>query len=90
MTTDDRLRQFIVNEMEWKGGAEVLTRDYHLIENGVVDSLGLFMLVSFIENQFGILFELEELNPHNFATIGAMTKLIEEKQAANDEAVAQS
>lgn len=82
MDTDNRLRDFIITQMEWKGPPELLTQDYALIENGVVDSLGLFMLVSFIEDHFGILFELDELKPQNFATIETMARLIEHKRAA--------
>lgn len=80
-----QLRNFIVTEMEWKGNPGQLTEDYGLIENGVVDSLGLFMLVSFIEDQFGFQFELQELIPENFATIGAMVKLIRRKRAASSD-----
>lgn len=80
MDASDALRSFIVNELHYKGTPDRLTHDYPLIENQVVDSLGLFMLVSFIEEQFGVEVGDEELVPENFGTIGAMSKLIERKQ----------
>ena len=76
----NRLRNFIITEMEWKGSPEQLTQDYGLIENGIVDSLGLLMLVSFVEDQFGVQFSLEELIPANFETIGVMVRLIQRKR----------
>ena len=79
----NRLRNFIVTEMEWKGSPEQLTQDYGLIENGVVDSLGLLMLVSFVEEQFGVQFSLEELIPANFETIGVMVSVIQRKRATS-------
>lgn len=82
MSPTEALREFIVSELHWNGNKEVLTPDYHLIENGVVDSLGLFMLVSFLEEQFGVEILDEELVPENFATIGALMKFIERKQPA--------
>src|SRR3989304_9471915 len=83
MEISNRLRNFIVTEMEWKGSPEQLTQDYNLIENGVVDSLGLFMLVAFIEDQFGCQFSLEDLIPANFETIDVMVRLIQRKGATS-------
>ncbi len=76
------LRDFILHELHWDGRSDQLTRDYPLIENHVVDSLGLFMLVSFVEDQFGIKVLDEDLVPENFGTIDAITRLIEKKRAA--------
>jgi acyl carrier protein len=76
----DALRDFIIKELRWNGTAEQLTWDYPLIENHVVDSLGLFLLVSFVEEQFGVAVDDEELLPSNFGTIGAVARLIERKQ----------
>ncbi|HWQ28589.1 MAG TPA: acyl carrier protein [Dehalococcoidia bacterium] len=82
MSTVNTLRDFIVRELRWNGGPEALTLDYPLIENHVVDSLGLFTLVTFVENQFGIEVGDEELVPENFGTIGAIVSLIERKKAS--------
>lgn len=80
MNTAEKLRDFIIGEMKWKGTAEELTPDFPLIEHGVIDSLGLFMMVSFIGEQFGVAIGYEELNPQDFATIDAIVGLIERKR----------
>ena len=82
MNTAETLRNFIVSELHWNGRREELTSEYPLIENHVVDSLGLFVLVSFVEEQFGVDVGDEELIPENFGTIRAITALIERKRAA--------
>ena len=82
MNTAEMLRNFIVSELHWNGRKDQLTPEYPLIENHVVDSLGLFMLVSFVEEQFGVEVGDEELIPENFGTIGAITALVERKRAA--------
>ncbi len=84
MTTAEKIRAFILSEMGWKGPAEELTPDFPLIDHGVIDSLGLFMLVSFIGQQFGVTIEYDELNPRDFATISAMAGLIERKRGMGD------
>lgn len=81
MTVGDAVRDFIINELHWGGNGQVLTQDYHLIENHVVDSLGLFTLVTFIEEEFGIVVDDEELLPENFGTINAITALVERKRS---------
>ena len=78
----DRLRHFVITEMKWKGTAEQLTEDFSLIENHVIDSLGLFMLVAFLSKEFGVTIGFEELNPQDFETIGGIARLVERKRGA--------
>ncbi|OGT80408.1 MAG: hypothetical protein A3H91_07415 [Gammaproteobacteria bacterium RIFCSPLOWO2_02_FULL_61_13] len=54
--------------------------DFPLIEGGLVDSLGLFKLIAFIEDKFQIGILPEEIQFENFATINAITTLIKNKQ----------
>jgi acyl carrier protein len=77
MTPADRVRDFILNDLRWEGSADVLTDDFPLLEAGVIDSLGLFRLVQFLEEEYGIEIHDEELVPENFATLGAIRHLTE-------------
>lgn len=79
MNTTDRLRDFIVDELRWDGARDQLTDDYPLLDNGVVDSLGLFEIVQFLEAEYGIEIPDDELVPENFATLSAITKLAQDK-----------
>jgi acyl carrier protein len=79
----EALRDFIMHDLHWEGRADHLTLEYPLIENHVVDSLSLFMLVAFLEEQFGITVSDEELLPENFGTLGAIAGLIEKKRVAS-------
>jgi len=45
---------------------------------GVVDSIGIFELVEFIENEFGISIPNEEFSPQRFASIADILATIEE------------
>ena len=79
----EALREFIVNDLHWDGDRDLLTPDYPLIENHVLDSLGLFTLVAFVEEQFAVEVGDEELVPENFGTLGAIAALIERKRRAS-------
>lgn len=77
----ETLREFILRELHWSGDIKVLTPDYALIDNHVIDSLGLFMMVSFVEQNFGVRIGDEELIPENFGSLGAIVNLVDRKQA---------
>ena len=51
----------------------------NLLEEEIIDSLGIFTLVSFIEDKFGVSVDPEEVNLDNFESVTAVTKLVEGK-----------
>lgn len=79
MSTVAIVREFVLSELHWDETRGQLTPDYPLIENHVVDSMGLLMLVSFVEERFGVQLADEELVPEHFGTITAIARLVEKK-----------
>jgi acyl carrier protein len=77
LATSERVRDFIVSELRWEGPPSALTEDYPLIQTGVIDSLGLFRLVEFLESEYGIRIDDTEIVPENFATLSSIMKLTE-------------
>lgn len=69
------LREFISAEMKWDGATADLTDDYQLLEREVVDSLGIFKIISFLENEYDIIVEDDDLVPENFNTIASISEL---------------
>jgi acyl carrier protein len=51
-----------------------------LLENGIVDSLGILDIVQFLETEFGITAIDDDLIPENFRTIQAISEYVERKQ----------
>lgn len=58
-----------------------LTPDYPLIESGLIDSLTLFRLVTFLQERFKVRIRPDEIVVENFATLFDMVRLVESKQA---------
>jgi acyl carrier protein len=79
---EERLRTFIVEDLSPQVDVDGLTDDYPLLANGVLDSVGIFEVVSFAESEFGIRVEHEELVPANFSSIRAVAALIRSKVEA--------
>ena len=82
MTTADALREFISCELPGGRPAAELTDDLPLIRERVIDSLGIFQLVSFIERELGVQIGDDEVVLENFETIGALAAFVEARRGA--------
>jgi acyl carrier protein len=81
MTSILNVRDFIISEFIPDAPPEELTNDLDLLENGIVDSLGVLKIVAAIENELNISIEPELLDARNFATIASISRLIDGKRA---------
>jgi D-alanine--poly(phosphoribitol) ligase subunit 2 len=55
----------------------VIAPDSELIEGGLVDSIGILELVSFIEESFALELPLDDFVPENFATPAAIVAMLD-------------
>jgi acyl carrier protein len=67
-----RVRELIVQDMGWGGRPEDLVDSFPLIDNDVIDSMGIYQIVSFLEDEYGIVVADEDLVPENFETLEAI------------------
>ena len=73
------IRTFIVERLAPATGRTHLDDDDDLIDSGVVDSLGIFQLVAFLEEKFGVVIADSEITPDNFATIARIERLVADR-----------
>jgi acyl carrier protein len=79
MQDHERLRRFIRDAFlvdDFADGDSFLT-------TGIVDSLGILQLVSFVEAEFGIRVEDAELVPENFDSLEKVAAFVGRKRAAH-------
>jgi len=81
MATEQRIRTFIESELLVQGTSDDLGDDTSLIESGVIDSLGVVKIVSFLESDFGIDVRDDEILPRNFESIRAISDFVASKVA---------
>ncbi len=74
------LERFIREQFLYERPDEALTPNQHLIEEGIVDSVGILQLVGFIERTFGITVRPEDLVLDNFQSLNSMAALIRRNQ----------
>ena len=80
MNTNDTIREFICADILHGSLKAPLKDEDLLVESGIIDSLGIMTLLSFIEEKFAIQIPSEELMPENFASISTIAGLIERQQ----------
>jgi acyl carrier protein len=74
----EKIKGFIVTELMFEDNAAALTEETPLLE-GVIDSLGLMQMISFIEEEFEVAIDDAEVTASNFRTVADIERLVEQK-----------
>jgi len=83
-----QLKSFIVKHFPLARNRNLSDEDL-LLENGILDSLGVLELVTYLEQEFKISVADEDLVPENFQTIARLTAFVREKSLGNHRAMVQ-
>ena len=78
--SDERqvIKDFIVRELKPAGPVDDRSP---LVQQGIIDSLAVLTLIGFIEAQFGIQIDAEDVTFENFETVVDIHDLIESRRA---------
>lgn len=76
-----KVRAFVVDNFLF-GNANGLADDTSFLEAGILDSTGVMEVVAFLEREFGIKIEDDELTPENLDSIDNIGAFIAQKQQA--------
>jgi len=80
MDSKKMIREFINSTIiDNPNGKNKLKDTDPLLEAGILDSLGMMKLLSFLEETFSVSLEAKELMPENFETVETLSSLIENK-----------
>ena len=75
----DSIREFLDSALQIPG-AGGLDPDLPLVQRGVIDSIELIQLVSFLEKEFGITVDETEVVPSNLRTLRTMAAFVARKK----------
>jgi len=70
------IRAYVQDELLADQPVAELDENTHLIEEEILDSLGIFTMVTFLEERFSIQIDPEEVVLDNFETLGAIEKMV--------------
>ena len=80
MSMVDELKKFLV-EQKYIENADELGVDDSLLEEGVIDSVGIQQLVNFLEEKYKIKVEEDDLMPDNFDSLSAIEEYVNDKKS---------
>ena len=76
----DTIRDYIRQELLVDRPGFVLTDDTDLLTEHIIDSLGIFTLVTFLEEKFDIAIDADEVLVEHFETIAQVARLVDAKR----------
>jgi len=71
-----QIREFILQKFPLARKRKVANGD-NLLESGIIDSLGVLEIVTFLQQEFSVAVADEDLTPENFHSIECMARFVE-------------
>ncbi|GAB4052440.1 phosphopantetheine-binding protein [Catellatospora paridis] len=78
MSHEAEIRQFIVTTFAPDVPAEQLPADLDLLDNGLVDSLGLLRLIAWVADRYHIAVEDQNISPAQFSSVASIAAFVED------------
>lgn len=76
----DEIRIFLAADPIYRGLLpKDFTDDFGLVDSGVLDSIGIFNLVNYLEKTYKLKIEAEDLSETNFKTLNAIVDFVQSR-----------
>ena len=76
----EQIKNFLLSHSSFRGLVPAdFSENFDLIEAGVLDSIGVFELIKFIEDELGIQVAPQDVIESNFRTLAAITSYVQTK-----------
>ena len=81
MEIENKIRAYVEENFVRSAGGGSITNDDSLLESGILDSAGIFQLVVFLEEAFGVVIADEDIIVDNFENVTCIAKFVNSKVA---------
>ena len=83
MSVENKVRDYVLENYLFTDDQSALNSEDSFLEKGILDSTGILEVIYFIEDEFGISVEDEEMIPENLDSVSRITAFVGRKQSAN-------
>ena len=83
MTVESTIRKYILENYLFTSDESALSSDDSFLEKGILDSTGILEVIYFLESEFSIKINDEEMLPENLDSVKRICDFVARKQAAN-------
>ena len=77
MQVQESLQNYIINERLEGQVPEGFDNDYDLIDSGIIDSLFMMNLITYLEQQHEVAFGMNDMVPENFKSVNALSSFVQ-------------
>lgn len=82
MELESRIREFISRNLLFAKDGFAYSDDASLLDEGIIDSIGVLELVNFVSTDLGLSVGPDEITPENFDSVNRLAEYIRKKQAS--------
>lgn len=82
MSTEQKIRDYILENYLFTDDQSALTNEDSFLDKGIIDSTGIMEVIFFLEEEFGIQVDDEEMVPENLDSVKNIVAYIGRKQAS--------
>lgn len=82
MSVEQQVRDYILENYLFTDDQSALNNGDSFLDKGILDSTGILEVIYFIEEDFGIKVEDEEMIPENLDSVDRIVAFVDRKQAA--------
>ncbi|GAB2701811.1 phosphopantetheine-binding protein [Kitasatospora kifunensis] len=84
MARAEDIKKYLIQQFLLDVSVEELADDFDLLANGVIDSLGLLTLVSWLEGTYRLDIDALDVAPDNFRSVAAISAFLDRADAVPD------
>jgi acyl carrier protein len=76
MSTEEKIRQFILENYLFSNDQSLLSNDDSFLKKGIIDSTGILEVISYLGEEFGVTVKDEEMIPENLDSVDNLVRFI--------------
>ena len=82
MAVEQKIRDYILENYLFTNDQAALSSSDSFLEKGIIDSTGILEVIHFLEDEFGIRVEDDEMVPENLDSVNNIVAYVGNKQAS--------
>ena len=82
MTTEEKIKSFVLENFLFTDDDSAIGNDESFQERGIIDSTGVLEVIQFLEEEFDIQIQDDEMIPENLDSISRIKRFVESKTSA--------
>jgi acyl carrier protein len=86
MDINQQIRDYIAKNLLFSDNGFQFKDDDSFLNEGIVDSVGVMELISFVDSQYGLKVDPSEVSPENFDSVNKLAAFIRRKQSVAEAA----